>query len=367
MNFFLQKRGLNYAFVEYDDTNSADLALRTLNGRAINQSKITINRAYQSVNIAKASEQCNVFVGDLSSEVNDEHLSNAFEVFGSMVEAHVMWDMTTGRSRGYGFVTFRDPQDAVRAIHSMNGECLGSRAIRCNWASQKSMQNYHNQMPPNHHHQQSSHQQMSHHQYPGQNQMFHHHQQQNYGNMVNTGSAGNQGAPGSGGSIMSDQQLQGQHIQQAPLGQQMPIGMDQNSVSNGQFINQVPPPNAIGGQPPNSMMGMANPPPMYDMVLRQAPPRQTTVYVGNVPAFTDPSELLSVAQGFGYVANFKYQPEREYAFVTYDTHENAAMAISQLSGAQLNGRALRCGWGREKHHQNNYHGQYQNYGRQYNQ
>jgi nucleolysin TIA-1/TIAR len=48
-----------------------------------------------------------------------------------------MWDMKTGRSRGYGFVAFRDRVEAEKAIQSMDGEWLGSRAIRCNWANQK--------------------------------------------------------------------------------------------------------------------------------------------------------------------------------------------------------------------------------------
>lgn len=48
-----------------------------------------------------------------------------------------MWDMKTGRSRGYGFVAFRDRGEADKALNSMDGEWLGSRAIRCNWANQK--------------------------------------------------------------------------------------------------------------------------------------------------------------------------------------------------------------------------------------
>ena len=48
-----------------------------------------------------------------------------------------MWDQNTGRSRGYGFVAFRDKNDAERAMKEMNGEWLGSRSIRCNWANQK--------------------------------------------------------------------------------------------------------------------------------------------------------------------------------------------------------------------------------------
>ena len=49
-----------------------------------------------------------------------------------------MWDPHTGRSRGYGFVAFRNREDAERAIREMNGEFLGSRNIRVNWANQRS-------------------------------------------------------------------------------------------------------------------------------------------------------------------------------------------------------------------------------------
>ena len=62
-------------------------------------------------------------------------LLQAFSTFGPVSEARVMWDMKTGRSRGYGFVAYRDRADADRALSSMDGEWLGSRAIRCNWAN----------------------------------------------------------------------------------------------------------------------------------------------------------------------------------------------------------------------------------------
>ena len=48
-----------------------------------------------------------------------------------------MWDQATNRSRGYGFVAFRDKADAERAMAEMSGVWLGNRAIRCNWANQK--------------------------------------------------------------------------------------------------------------------------------------------------------------------------------------------------------------------------------------
>jgi len=133
------KLGFNYAFIEFDDNQEADMALSTLNGKLLNNCEIRVNWAYQSATIASSSTPedptYNLFVGDLSSEVNDEALKKAFNKFDSFKEAHVMWDMQTSRSRGYGFVTFSKQEDAELALQTMNGAWLGGRAIRCNWAA----------------------------------------------------------------------------------------------------------------------------------------------------------------------------------------------------------------------------------------
>lgn len=133
-----QHGGLNYGFVEYMDMRAAETALQTLNGRKIFDTEIRVNWAYQGQqNKEDTSNHYHVFVGDLSPEVNDEVLGKAFSAFGSLSDARVMWDMNSGKSRGYGFLAFRDKTDAEQAIATMNGEWLGSRAIRVNWANQK--------------------------------------------------------------------------------------------------------------------------------------------------------------------------------------------------------------------------------------
>lgn len=110
-------------------------------GRTIFESPIKVNWAYQSTSSAIAREETSshftIFVGDLATEVNDHALKQAFSEFRSMSDARVMWDMTTGRSRGYGFVSFVQRIDAEKAIIEMSGTWLGSRTIRCNWANQK--------------------------------------------------------------------------------------------------------------------------------------------------------------------------------------------------------------------------------------
>ena len=82
-----------------------------------------------------------VFVGDLSPEVNDGILAMAFGDFGTVTDARVMWDKNSGKSRGYGFLAFVDKTDAEQAIANMNGEKLGSREIRVNWANQEKQRN----------------------------------------------------------------------------------------------------------------------------------------------------------------------------------------------------------------------------------
>ena len=108
-------------------TGAAERAMQTLNGRRVHQQEIRVNWAYQSNTVTKedTSNHFHIFVGDLSNEVNDEVLLQAFSAFGTVSEARVMWDMKTGRSRGYGFVAFRDRGDAEKALSNMDGEWLG--------------------------------------------------------------------------------------------------------------------------------------------------------------------------------------------------------------------------------------------------
>lgn len=100
--------GMNYGFVEYADMRAADQAIQTLNGRKLFDTDIRVNWAYQgNANKEDTQHHFHVFVGDLSPEVNDEVLNKAFGAFGSLSEARVMWDMNSGKSRGYGFLSFR--------------------------------------------------------------------------------------------------------------------------------------------------------------------------------------------------------------------------------------------------------------------
>ncbi|XP_024023157.1 oligouridylate-binding protein 1 isoform X2 [Morus notabilis] len=131
----IRKEKSSYGFVDYFDRRSAALAIVTLNGRHLYGQPIKVNWAYASNQREDTSGHFNVFVGDLSPEVTDATLFACFSVYTSCSDAKVMWDQKTGRSRGFGFVSFRNQQDAQSAINDLNGKWLGSRQIRCNWAT----------------------------------------------------------------------------------------------------------------------------------------------------------------------------------------------------------------------------------------
>lgn len=340
--------GFNYAFIEFENTQSADMALHTLNGRIINNSEIKINWAFQSssINSNNTIDEpiFNLFVGDLSPEVDDESLGRAFSKFPSLKQAHVMWDMQTARSRGYGFVTFTQQNDAELALQTMNGEWINGRAIRCNWASHKSSNGNSNHFRNNRHN--------HHHQNNNSNRQYRH-----FNNL----------------NVLPQQQLSNSNLVPnnnfgSPNLQQNLPNQSNNAVGSNV---QVPPPSnpaaaaaaavaaaaaANGGQQNIPVMS----PQSYDIVLRQTPSWQTTVYLGNIAHFTQQTDLIPLLQNFGFIVDFKFHPERGCAFVKYDSHERAALAIVQLAGFTINGRPLKCGWGKDRPPMGN---QYQNYGR----
>lgn len=75
-----------------------------------------------------------VFVGGLAWETQKETMKKYFEQFGEILEAVVITDKATGRSKGYGFVTFREPEAAMRACVDAAPVIDGRRA-NCNLAS----------------------------------------------------------------------------------------------------------------------------------------------------------------------------------------------------------------------------------------
>jgi cold-inducible RNA-binding protein len=78
-----------------------------------------------------------IFVGGLAWATDSDSLREAFSKFGKVTEAKVLTDRETGKSRGFGFVSFEFDSEGYRAIEEMNEQTLDGRTIRVNEAEQK--------------------------------------------------------------------------------------------------------------------------------------------------------------------------------------------------------------------------------------
>jgi cold-inducible RNA-binding protein len=75
-----------------------------------------------------------IYVGNLPYTADNEQLTQLFSEFGDVVEASVVMDRDSGRSKGFGFVQLSSDDAARKAIAALNGTMLGNRAIRVNEA-----------------------------------------------------------------------------------------------------------------------------------------------------------------------------------------------------------------------------------------
>jgi cold-inducible RNA-binding protein len=78
-----------------------------------------------------------LFVGNLDFKVTENDLQDAFAAHGTVVEANLITDRTTGRPRGFAFVTMSSPEEAQKAIDALNGKELGGRALNVSIARER--------------------------------------------------------------------------------------------------------------------------------------------------------------------------------------------------------------------------------------
>ena len=142
-----------YGFVEFATSAAAMAVLQTYNGTPIPGTDLffklnwashsspggaSSSAAQRGGSEDGAAPEHSVFVGDLSPEVTDYALQEYFRQFYQTVKsARVVTDPVTGRPKGYGFVRFLSEGDRDKAIVEMNGQVVGSRAIRVCLATPK--------------------------------------------------------------------------------------------------------------------------------------------------------------------------------------------------------------------------------------
>jgi RNA recognition motif-containing protein len=83
------------------------------------------------------TEQTKIFVGNLPFSATEAELSDFFAAAGTVVEVHIVTDKFTGRSRGFGFVTFDSTDAVAKAVAELNDRDFGGRKISVSEAKPK--------------------------------------------------------------------------------------------------------------------------------------------------------------------------------------------------------------------------------------
>nr|CAH8869126.1 unnamed protein product [Trichobilharzia regenti] len=129
---------LGYGFIEFPSSTAARDAMLKLNGKLIPGAptrRFKLNHASYGKDSTSISE-CSLFVGELTEDVDDLALFNAFKKYATCRSAKVV--MTNGKSRGYGFVRFLTESDMDKALIEMQNYCgLGYKPIRVSLAIPK--------------------------------------------------------------------------------------------------------------------------------------------------------------------------------------------------------------------------------------
>lgn len=71
-----------------------------------------------------------LYVSNLAFTMRDAELQEVFANFGSVISAKVVMDRFSGRSKGFGFVEMQSPEEAQKAMASLNGADVAGRQIR---------------------------------------------------------------------------------------------------------------------------------------------------------------------------------------------------------------------------------------------
>ncbi|XVE56684.1 hypothetical protein DITRI_Ditri04bG0030400 [Diplodiscus trichospermus] len=135
-----QSRG--FGFVTMSTIEEADKAAELFNRYDLNGRLLTVNRAAPRGSRVNRPPRVyepafRIYVGNLPWDVDNARLEQVFSEHGKVVEARVVYDRETGRSRGFGFVTMSSETELNDAIAALDGQSLDGRAIRVNVAEER--------------------------------------------------------------------------------------------------------------------------------------------------------------------------------------------------------------------------------------
>uniref|UniRef100_A0A8C1RGQ9 RNA binding motif protein 39a n=1 Tax=Cyprinus carpio TaxID=7962 RepID=A0A8C1RGQ9_CYPCA len=132
------RRSKGIAYIEFVDTTSVPLAIG-LSGQRLLGVPIIVQASQAEKNRAAAlannlqkgsSGPMRLYVGSLHFNITEDMLRGIFEPFGRIDSIQLMMDSETGRSKGYGFITFADAECAKKALEQLNGFELAGRPMK---------------------------------------------------------------------------------------------------------------------------------------------------------------------------------------------------------------------------------------------
>ncbi|CAB1427069.1 unnamed protein product [Pleuronectes platessa] len=122
-----------YAFVHFETQDAADRAIEKMNGMLLNDRKVFVGRfksrkEREAELGARAKEFTNVYIKNFGDDMDDERLKVFFDKYGKTLSVKVMTD-PTGKSRGFGFVSYEKHEDANKAVEDLNGTDLNGKTV----------------------------------------------------------------------------------------------------------------------------------------------------------------------------------------------------------------------------------------------
>ncbi|XP_056282575.1 polyadenylate-binding protein 4 isoform X2 [Pseudoliparis swirei] len=130
-----------YAFVHFETQDAADRAIEKMNGMLLNDRKVFVGRfksrkEREAELGAKAKEFTNVYIKNFGDEMTDDQLKELFDKYGKTLSVKVMID-PSGKSRGFGFISYEKHEDANQAVEDMNGMDLNGKSVFVGRAQKK--------------------------------------------------------------------------------------------------------------------------------------------------------------------------------------------------------------------------------------
>ncbi|XP_017629884.1 polyadenylate-binding protein 7-like [Gossypium arboreum] len=128
---FEDGKSMGYGFVQFESEESANAAIEKLDNTMIGDKEIYVGKFMKKCDRVLPSpdvKYTNLYVKNLDPDINEEVLQEKFSEFGKIACLVVARD-ENGTSRGFGFLNFECPDDAKKAMESMNGSQLGSKVL----------------------------------------------------------------------------------------------------------------------------------------------------------------------------------------------------------------------------------------------